>query len=67
MAKGAKMLDFKDVLNSLEAESLGINHRFYWGFLEKQKGLLKTNIPPYQDGISRAAFPAHVLEVGSAR
>ena len=37
MAKGAKMLVYKDVLNRLEAESPGTKHRFYWGFLEKQK------------------------------
>ena len=36
MAKGAKMLVYKDVLNRLEAESPGTKHRFYWGFLEKQ-------------------------------
>jgi uncharacterized protein (TIGR00269 family) len=37
MAKGAKMLVYKDVLNRLEMESPGTKHRFYWGFLEKQK------------------------------
>ena len=37
MAKGAKMLVYKDVLNRLETESPGTKHRFYWGFLEKQK------------------------------
>jgi uncharacterized protein (TIGR00269 family) len=37
MAKGAKMLVYKDVLNRLEAESPGTKHRFYWGFLDKQK------------------------------
>lgn len=36
-AKGAKMLVYKDVLNRLEAESPGTKHRFYWGFLERQK------------------------------
>ncbi len=36
-AKGAKMLVYKDVLNRLEAESPGTKHRFYWGFLDKQK------------------------------
>ena len=37
MAKGAKMLVYKDVLNRLETESPGTKHRFYWGFLDKQK------------------------------
>lgn len=36
MAKGAKMLVYKDVLNRLEAESPGTKQRFYWGFLDKQ-------------------------------
>lgn len=36
MAKGAKMLVYKDVLNRLEVESPGTKQRFYWGFLEKQ-------------------------------
>jgi hypothetical protein len=35
------------------------------------QGLLKTNVPPYQDGINKAAFfpvfRAHVLEVRSAQ
>lgn len=37
MAKGAKMLVYKEALNRLEAESPGTKQRFYWGFLEKQK------------------------------
>ncbi len=37
MAKGAKMLVYKDVLNRLEAESPGTKQRFYWGFLDKQE------------------------------
>ncbi len=37
MAKGAKMLAYKDALNRLETESPGTKQRFYWGFLEKQK------------------------------
>lgn len=37
MAKGAKMLVYKDVLNRLETESPGTKQRFYWGFLDKQK------------------------------
>ena len=37
MAKGAKMLVYKDALNRLEAESPGTKQRFYWGFLDKQK------------------------------
>jgi tRNA-5-methyluridine54 2-sulfurtransferase len=36
MAKGSKMLLYKEVLNRLETESPGTKHRFYWGFLEKQ-------------------------------
>lgn len=37
MAKGAKMLIYKDALNRLEAESPGTKQRFYWGFLDKQE------------------------------
>ncbi len=37
MAKGAKMLVYKDALNRLEAESPGTKQRFYWGFLDKQE------------------------------
>ena len=36
MAKGSKMLLYKDVLNRLEAESPGTKQAFYWGFLERQ-------------------------------
>jgi uncharacterized protein (TIGR00269 family) len=42
MAKGAKMLVYKDVLNRLEMESPGTKHRFYYGFLEKQKNAAAT-------------------------
>ena len=36
MAKGSKMLLYKDVLNRLETESPGTKQIFYWGFLERQ-------------------------------
>ncbi len=36
MAKGAKMLVYKDVLNRLEMESPGTKQTFYWQFLSKQ-------------------------------
>ncbi len=36
MAKGSKMLLYKEILNRLETESPGTKQRFYWGFLEKQ-------------------------------
>lgn len=36
MAKGSKMLLYKEVLNRLETESPGTKQRFYWGFLEKE-------------------------------
>jgi len=35
MAKGSKMLLYKEVLNRLETESPGTKQRFYWGFLDK--------------------------------
>jgi len=35
MAKGSKMLLYKDVLNRLETESPGTKQRFYCGFLER--------------------------------
>lgn len=36
MAKGSKMLLYKEVLNRLETESPGTKQTFYWGFLERQ-------------------------------
>ena len=36
MAKGSKMLLYKDVLNRLETESPGTKQQFYWRFLERQ-------------------------------
>ncbi|MCH8041248.1 MAG: adenine nucleotide alpha hydrolase family protein [Nitrospinae bacterium] len=42
MAKGAKMLVYKEVLNRLEAESPGTKQAFYWGFLEKQASNKQT-------------------------
>mgnify|MGYP001610150795 FL=1 len=36
MAKGSKMLLYKEVLNRLETESPGAKQSFYWGFLDKQ-------------------------------
>jgi uncharacterized protein (TIGR00269 family) len=36
MAKGARTLVYKEVLNRLETESPGTKQSFYWGFLEKQ-------------------------------
>ncbi len=36
MAKGSKMLLYKEVLNRLETESPGTKQTFYWKFLEKQ-------------------------------
>ncbi len=36
MAKGSKMLLYKDVLNRLETESPGTKQAFYWKFLERQ-------------------------------
>jgi uncharacterized protein (TIGR00269 family) len=35
MAKGSKMLLYKEVLNRLETESPGTKHRFYFGFLDR--------------------------------
>jgi uncharacterized protein (TIGR00269 family) len=36
MAKGSKMILYKEVLNRLETESPGTKQRFYWGFLDNQ-------------------------------
>ncbi len=41
MAKGSKMLLYKDVLNRLEMESPGTKQAFYWGFLERQARALR--------------------------
>lgn len=43
MAKGAKMLVYKDVLNRLESESPGTKQTFYWRFLEKQANVHPTS------------------------
>ena len=37
MAKGARTLLYKEVLNRLETESPGTKQAFYWGFLERQQ------------------------------
>jgi tRNA-5-methyluridine54 2-sulfurtransferase len=39
MAKGSKMLLYKEVLNRLETESPGTKQRFYCGFLERGAGM----------------------------
>lgn len=43
MAKGARTLVYKEVLNRLETESPGTKQTFYWGFLDQQS---KKNSPP---------------------
>ncbi len=42
MAKGARTLLYKEVLNRLETESPGTKQTFYWGFLEKQNKTKQT-------------------------
>ena len=42
MAKGARSLLYKEVLNRLETESPGTKQAFYWGFLDKQS---KPDVP----------------------
>jgi uncharacterized protein (TIGR00269 family) len=37
MAKGARTILYKEVLNRLETESPGTKQTFYWKFLERQK------------------------------
>ncbi|MGQ0811303.1 MAG: ATP-binding protein [Nitrospiraceae bacterium] len=44
MAKGSKMLLYKDVLNRLETESPGTKQTFYWGFLDKQARTKPTSV-----------------------
>ncbi len=44
MAKGAKMLVYKDVLNRLESESPGTKQAFYWGFLEREEKARPTSL-----------------------
>ncbi len=43
MAKGSKMLLYKDVLNRLETESPGTKQQFYWRFLERQAASQSTS------------------------
>jgi uncharacterized protein (TIGR00269 family) len=42
MAKGARTLVYKEVLNRLETESPGTKQTFYWGFLDKQNKMTST-------------------------
>jgi uncharacterized protein (TIGR00269 family) len=42
MAKGARTLVYKEVLNRLETESPGTKQTFYWGFLDKQNKTKST-------------------------
>jgi uncharacterized protein (TIGR00269 family) len=42
MAKGARTLVYKEVLNRLETESPGTKQTFYWGFLDKQNQMKST-------------------------
>lgn len=44
MAKGSKMLLYKEVLNRLETDSPGTKQAFYWGFLEQQAKIQPTAI-----------------------
>jgi len=44
MAKGAKMLAYKDVLNRLESESPGTKQMFYWRFLDRQAKVRSTSL-----------------------
>ncbi len=54
MAKGAKMLVYKDALNRLEAESPGTKQRFYWGFLDKQEKA--TSVSPSMSEIDQTTL-----------
>lgn len=42
MAKGARTLLYKEVLNRLETESPGTKQAFYWGYLDKQRAKQPT-------------------------
>lgn len=44
MAKGSKMLLYKEVLNRLETESPGTKQSFYWKFLERQAKSQQSNL-----------------------
>jgi uncharacterized protein (TIGR00269 family) len=52
MAKGSKMLQYKEVLNRLETESPGTKQMFYWGFLEKQSKKQPTAITMTEKDLS---------------
>ncbi len=43
MAKGAKSLAYKDLLNALEDEQPGSKHRFVVGFLKQGRGAVRTD------------------------
>ncbi|MBM4122384.1 MAG: adenine nucleotide alpha hydrolase family protein [Nitrospira sp.] len=53
MAKGSKMLLYKEALNRLETESPGTKQAFYWGFLDKQAKAL--HLPLLRPVASREA------------
>ncbi|RMH08288.1 MAG: adenine nucleotide alpha hydrolase family protein [Nitrospirae bacterium] len=55
MAKGSKLLLYKEILNQLETAQPGTKHRFYWGFLEKRAHLQGTN------NLSMAEYDRQVL------
>jgi len=57
MAKGAKMLVYKDALNRLEMESPGTKHRFYYGFLEKQKNAADSSNHSMTDSDQATLLP----------
>ena len=60
MAKGSKMLLYKEVLNRLETESPGTKQRFYWGFLDKQTKP-SQRLKQWRRKISAPSLPASLV------
>lgn len=56
MAKGSKMLLYKEVLNRLEMESPGTKQSFYWGFLQ-QAGKGSSPAPSISEKDQAALHP----------
>ena len=48
MAKGSKMLQYKEVLNRLETESPGTKQMFYWEFSREAKQEAAHCQPPWR-------------------
>jgi tRNA(Ile)-lysidine synthase TilS/MesJ len=67
MAKGSKLLLYKEVLNRIEAESPGTKQRFYFGFLDRATSGERVEQPsPHTEEPYHAVGPARMIEKDQA-